>query len=140
LGDVARGFGLTQTWGMFAPRPNVNYVLPVIEGRLADGRAVDVYHGRVGRPSYEWPPYPADVLDSSYWTGCFDVVALRLKRTRVLALADYARYACRDWTNRHPDLPLAELRVTFLIGETLSAYRTDRSARETHEFRCSGPA
>lgn len=138
LGHVARGFGLTQTWGMFAPRPNVNYVLPVIEGRLADGRAVDVYGRRMGAPSYGWPPYPARALNSSYWTGYFDVVALRLKRTRATALADYARYACRDWNEQHPDLPLSQLRVTFLIGRTLSGYETDRSARQTYQFTCPG--
>ncbi|TGX49610.1 HTTM domain-containing protein [Sphingomonas gei] len=136
VADVAGVFGLTQSWGMFAPRPHVDYVLPVIEGRLADGSVVDVYHHHMAPPSYQWPAYPAGALGSSDWTGYFDALALRLTRNREAALLDYARYACRDWTAQHPNFPLREVRVTFLIGETLSAYASDRNAREAHRFAC----
>ncbi|WP_346899894.1 HTTM domain-containing protein [uncultured Roseibium sp.] len=118
--NTRQALGLYQNWTMFAPYPEMNSPWPVIPGKLKDGTQVDVYNSRV-RPAvfqkpevvskvyanYRWRKFLSNLEDNSYRDG-----------PQTLAL-NYARFLCRDWSERHSDLPaLSTFKIYFQVEET----------------------
>jgi predicted DCC family thiol-disulfide oxidoreductase YuxK len=118
--NLRQALGLYQNWTMFAPYPEMNSPWPVIPGKLRDGTQVDVYNGRVGpavfqKPdvvsrvyaNYRWRKFLSNLEDNSYEDG-----------PQTLAL-NYARFLCRDWSERHSDLPaLSTFKIYFQVEKT----------------------
>jgi len=118
--NLRQALGLYQNWTMFAPYPEMDSPWPVIPGKLTDGTQVDVYNSRTGpavfrKPAvvsrvyanYRWRKFLSNLEDRSYEAG-----------PQVLAL-NYARFLCRDWTEKHPDLPaLSTFRIYFQVERT----------------------
>lgn len=134
---VARALNLTQRWQMFAPFPQIAYVVPVVTGRLEDGRSVDALTGRYGAPAIAWPRYPVDSPASSAWRRYFDGAVLRYRAHKHAHLELYAAYVCRDWNRRSERAAMTGVTITLLWGRTLSGFRKDRSRHQTFDYACA---
>jgi hypothetical protein len=127
--------GWGQHWSMFAPYPQYQYVIPVVEGRLADGRSVDLLSGRDGAPSYEWPRYPIYAAAGPGWRKYFNGLSVHQRRFAPTFYNRYATFLCNRW-NRGAAYHLVEARITILRGRTLPGNRSQRTERETFAFSC----
>jgi hypothetical protein len=108
LGPVGDAIGLTfdwdQRWDMFAPSPLTYDGWYVIEGKLRDGRRVNVLHP--DQPvSYAQPASIADQYKNERWRKY--LMNLSLPENTDYRLY-YGRYFCRGWnTGRLPQDPAA---------------------------------
>jgi hypothetical protein len=96
-------FGLTQNWDMFVDGDYPSYkVYPVVEGRLANGRRVNLFQGGPLEEPVLRPPdrtFPDKIVASELyrnyrWRIFF--VQLR-KNTNPFLRPMYGRYLCRRW-------------------------------------------
>ena len=120
LVQLRQFLGLYQNWTMFAPHPEITSPWPVIEGRLRDGSAVDVYNLAPGAPSmakparvaavyenYRWRKYLSNLEDQSY-----EAVPQRLA-------LNYGRYLCRRWnTGTAESAQLTTFEIAFGVERT----------------------
>jgi predicted DCC family thiol-disulfide oxidoreductase YuxK len=90
--------GIDQKWDMFAPNPLTYDGWYVIEGRLHDGRPVNVLHPRQ-RVSYEQPASIADQYKNERWRKY--MMNLSLGENNDYRLY-YGRYLCRYWNDGRP--------------------------------------
>ncbi len=138
--DLALSIGLLQHWGMFAPMPQLSYVVPVVEARLRSGAVIDAINERAGPPSYDWPRYPIDAIRSAPWRKYFDAIGVHSTEVAPLYFQHYATFICNSWNRRHSGpARMAQLKLTLLVGRTLSGGVTDRSARRVYAYRCAIP-
>ena len=104
---------LDQIWNPFSPSPPRASEWYVIEGKLADGRVVDVL--RDGENPSVNPPIRH--FSNYRWRKYFEIVG---KPNNLERLRDYARYACRDWNRRHaPREKASNLEIYWLVMHTL---------------------
>jgi predicted DCC family thiol-disulfide oxidoreductase YuxK len=90
--------GIDQKWDMFAPNPLTYDGWYVIEGRLHDGRPVNVLHPRQ-RVSYQQPASIADQYKNERWRKY--MMNLSLSENTDYRLY-YGRYLCRSWNDGRP--------------------------------------
>ena len=133
---IMGALGWSQYWSMFAPRPQQLYVIPIVEGRLADGGSVDLLNGRDGAPSYAWPRYPIYAAPGSGWRKYFNGLSVHQPRFAPVFYNRYATYQCTRWNRRHAVRRLMETRITILYGRTLPDHRNDRTRRQSYAFTC----
>ncbi len=92
---------LDQRWSMFAPNPRDQYGWFVFQGRLADGRRVDLFRG--GRPvSWEKPASVSREYPSMRWRVYMMNLGIQEAR-HVARLEPLARYLAREWNATHAD-------------------------------------
>ncbi|MFL6440159.1 MAG: HTTM domain-containing protein [Terriglobales bacterium] len=89
---------IDQKWDMFAPNPLTYDGWYVIEGRLRDGRPVDVLHPRQ-RVSYQQPASIADQYKNERWRKY--LMNLSLSENTNYRLY-YGQYLCRSWNEDRP--------------------------------------
>lgn len=85
---------LGQVWSMFSPHPPRATPWNVVEGRLADGRRVDLLWGRPVPPSFDEPRRPQDYYPSGRWERIFANAATSEYANPYRSLASYY---CRSW-------------------------------------------
>jgi hypothetical protein len=85
---------LGQTWAMFAPAPPKETRWHVVKGVLADGREVDLLHGREARPSFAKPARRADYYPTGRWERLFANAA---ESEYVDAYPSLVRWYCARW-------------------------------------------
>jgi len=117
---IRQALGLYQNWTMFAPYPEMNSPWPVIEGELTDGTIVDVYRGVTGPVSLQKPEIVSQVYENYRWRKFLSQLEDHSYEDRPQTLAlNYARYLCRAWSNRNPDLaPLSAFNISFQVERT----------------------
>jgi hypothetical protein len=79
---------------MFAPAPPKQTRWHVVKGVLADGREVDLLHGREARPSFAKPARRADYYPSGRWERLF---ANAPESDYVDAYPSLVRWYCARW-------------------------------------------
>lgn len=106
---------LDQIWNPFSPSPPKVSEWYVIEGRLKDGRVVDLLRDG-DHPSFA----PTTRHFAHYrWRKYFEIVG---KPNNLDRLRDYARYACRNWNRRRQAREhVTDLEVFWLVMHTLPA-------------------
>lgn len=117
---VRQALGLYQNWTMFAPFPEMTSPWPVIEGELTDGTIVDVYRGIPGPVSLEKPEVVSREYENYRWRKLLSQLEDQSyeDKPQVLAL-NYARYLCRQWSVRNPDMaPLSAFNISFQVERT----------------------
>jgi hypothetical protein len=85
---------LGQVWMMFSPHPPLSTPWNVVEGRLADGRRVDLLWGRPVPPRFEEPERPQDYYPSGRWERIF---ANASTSEYAYPYRSLASYYCRSW-------------------------------------------
>jgi hypothetical protein len=85
---------LGQTWAMFAPAPPKQTRWHVVKGVLADGREVDLLHGREATASFAKPARRADYYPSGRWERVF---ANAPESDYVDAYPSLVRWYCARW-------------------------------------------
>ncbi|MEZ4699555.1 MAG: HTTM domain-containing protein [Rhodothermales bacterium] len=99
-----------ERWNMFAPAPPTRDGWYVMEGRLADGASVDLFHG--GPLSWERPAHIAETYKNQRWRKYLEYV---MDQAPLLA-PELARYWLRQ--SRALDPALTDVRVVLLREET----------------------
>ena len=104
---------LDQIWNPFSPSPPKVSEWYVIEGKLNDGRVVDLLRNG-DHPSFA----PTTRHFANYrWRKYFEIVG---KPKNLDRLHDYARYACRNWNRRHTGREkVSDLEIFWLVMHTL---------------------
>lgn len=136
--DFGRVQGFTQRWSMFAPFPQLVYVVPVAEGSTRSGKLVDAFNPGAGKPSYEWPSNPAGVFPSQRWRIYVNRLAINATGLQPALYPEFARWLCSRWRQRSPEDALEQVKLTLLVGETGSHHQTTRTRQEIGVFDCPG--
>lgn len=90
---------LDQRWSMFAPNPRDQYGWFVVEGRLADGRRVDLF--RAGRPAvWDKPASVSGEFPTMRWRIAMMNLGIPEER-QVKRLEPMVRYFGRRWNATH---------------------------------------
>ncbi len=97
--------GLWQEWRMFAPRPTVSSKWVVVEGKLADGRLVDLLFDRDTAPSHQKPNLGNKALPTRRWQKFFEF--FRWENGRNV----FGRVFCRRWAERGGPVRLERVTV-----------------------------
>jgi predicted DCC family thiol-disulfide oxidoreductase YuxK len=100
-----------QAWDMFSPWPQKDDGWYVIEGRLRDGRPVDLWNQRIGPVSWDKPANIAAMYPNERWRKYFMNLYIAANSDYRLY---YGRYLCRQW-NDQPDRTESEQLLTFQI-------------------------
>jgi len=116
-------FGLTrvdQLWNMFAPYPIKSDGWLVVEGKLADGRKIDLV--RDGKAiAWEKPDKIPRIYGHERWRKY--LMNLWQKRSAVHRQL-YARYLCKNWNENHEGQEkLEELSIFYMREQTLPDYQ-----------------
>lgn len=110
---------LDQRWGMFAPKPLVYSVHPVVAGTLRDGSSVDVFNNRHQAPDWTPPEYGYSAYPGYRWRKVFERVDGNTARVRNA----YADFLCRRWNQ--PTLEKAKQLAKFEIFSVRSRTNTE---------------
>jgi hypothetical protein len=94
LKPVAFALRLDQNWGMFAPYPSKEDGWYVTEGKLGDGRLVDVYAQTIGAPSWEKPALVSAMYKNQRWSKYFMNIWLAANSEYRLY---FGQWLCRAW-------------------------------------------
>lgn len=139
--SVREALRLYQSWGMFAPYPEVTSPWPVIPGMLRDGTPVDVYHRAEGAPSFAKPAYVAKTYETYRWRRFLTYIEDMSydNRTRDYGL-EYARWLCRSWNHGTPDArQLVNFDIYFMVEWTRPNYLVKRpKPRKIWSHDCFG--
>jgi hypothetical protein len=108
LGLILR---VDQAWDMFSPWPQKDDGWYVIEGKLRDGSAVDLWNQKIGPAKWEKPANIAAMYPNERWRKYF--MNLYIADNSEYRLY-YGRYLCRQW-NDEPDRNFDEQLATFDI-------------------------
>jgi hypothetical protein len=108
LGLILR---VDQAWDMFSPWPQKDDGWYVIEGKLRDGRPLDVWNQKIGPAKWEKPANVAAMYPNERWRKYF--MNLYIADNTPYRLY-YGRYLCRHW-NDQPDRLQDEQLMTFEI-------------------------
>ncbi len=104
---------LDQRWSMFAPNPRDQYGWFVFQGRLADGRRVDLF--RRGRPvSWEKPASVSGEYPSMRWRVYMMNLGIQEPR-HVARLEPLARYLAREWNAAHTGAERLERLAMYVV-------------------------
>jgi hypothetical protein len=125
---LAVALGLEQMWGLFAPTPPHFGGWYVVEGRLRDGRSVDLWNG--GRPlSFDKP----ELVSATYRDPRWRKYLMNLRQPQNAVFRDYlAQYLARQWDRSHPPAEQVEAPavVWYLYQETLPHGKAPEVKRE----------
>ena len=115
--------GLYQRWGVFVNMPSILDGWFVVEGRLSDGRDVDLFQG-TDQVGWDKPPTPFTHYGSFRWPTPLVVITgdNRLHRWLVRALA-------LDWERRHPGQHVTFARLNLMREYTQPDFRDSAAAR-----------
>jgi len=105
---------LGQTWSMFAPAPPKETKWHVVKGVLADGREVDLLHGRDAPPSFAKPARRADYYPTGRWERLF---ANAPESEYVYAYPSLVRWYCARWNGDPGHATKLERVAIFSRGE-----------------------
>jgi Vitamin K-dependent gamma-carboxylase/DCC1-like thiol-disulfide oxidoreductase len=108
LGLILR---LDQSWDMFSPWPQKDDGWYVIEGKLRDGRPVDLWNQKIGNANWDKPSNIAAMYPNERWRKYF--MNLYIADNSEYRLY-YGRYLCRQWNDDPDRLPSDQL-LTFDI-------------------------
>lgn len=117
LDELAQFTGLYQRWSVFVNLPAVPDGWFVVEGRLSDGREVDLFQG-FEPVRWEKPPTPYSRYDSFRWPTPMVVISgdARFHKWFVRALT-------LDWEADHPGDRVTWVRFTYMKEQTLPEFR-----------------
>jgi predicted DCC family thiol-disulfide oxidoreductase YuxK len=121
---VREGLRLYQSWGMFAPYPEVTSPWPVIAGVRRDGTPVDVYHRAEGAPSFDKPAFVARTYETYRWRRFLTYIEdMSYSGETARYGLEYARWLCRSWNaGAPPDQQLAAFDIYFMVEWTRPYY------------------
>lgn len=116
--------GLYQRWGVFVDMPNILDGWFVVEGRLADGREVNLFQG-TSKVAWDKPPTPFTHYTSYRWATPMVVITsdTRLHRWFVRAL-------CLDWQRQHPGDRLVWARFNLMREQTQPDFQAAKLTRQ----------
>jgi predicted DCC family thiol-disulfide oxidoreductase YuxK len=123
---VGQLLNLRQNWRLFAPTPLRVHTWYVVEGRLRDGRSVDVW---TGQPvTWEKPANPQPWINNIRWRAYMRY----LTHERQRSLRPYfASYVCRSWNESHPASEGLEEVTVFSLDEPISLDGSPKEIRKT---------
>jgi len=103
---------LTQNMKFFAPTPRHATRWVVIEGHLANGNVVDMFHNVPEAPSHDIPKNGYDAYPSHYWYKFFNRVNFNRWQSVL------GSYYCQAWSDNHPGMPAKE--AVFSVYEQVT--------------------
>lgn len=126
LQTVAWNLRLDQSWGMFAPGVFKEDGWFVFEGITKEQTVIDI--SRDGQQvRYGKPKFISAMFKNDRWRKYTE--NLLMKRNHELRFY-YAAYLYRNWTERHPEMPIEGLRLVYMKELTLPDYRFSEPKRE----------
>jgi hypothetical protein len=123
---VGQLLNLRQNWKMFAPTPLRAYTWFVVEGRLRDGRKIDVWTGHpvTWEKPARWQPW----INNYRWRAYMKYLTNEPQRS----LRPYfATYVCGSWNERHPASEALEEVTLFSLDEPISLDGMAKEVRRT---------
>ena len=120
---------LDQRWGMFAPKPLVYSVYPVVTGVLRDGRNVDVFNQSLEAPDWSPPLDGYSAYPGYRWRKVFERVDGNTARVR----SAYGDFLCRRWN--HPGRLKNEQLGSFEIYSVRRRTNTEGAPKQTRRHR-----
>lgn len=126
VAPVGQLLNLRQNWKMFAPTPPRVYTWSVVEGKLRDGRKVDVW---TGRPvTGEKPVGSQPWINNLRWRAYMRYLINERQRS----LRPYfASYVCRSWNESHHASEALEEVTLYNLDEPISLDGSPREIRKT---------
>ena len=126
VAPVGQLLNLRQNWRLFAPTPLRVYTWYVVEGRLRDGRSIDLW---TGQPvTWEKPASPQPSINNVRWRPYMRY----LTHERQRSLRPYfASYVCRSWNESHQASAALEEVTVFSLDEPISLDGSAKEIRKT---------
>ncbi len=126
VAPVGQLLNLRQNWRMFAPTPLRVHTWYVVEGRLRDGRSVDVW---TGNPiNWEKPAGPQPWINNIRWRAYMRYLTNEPQRS----LRPYfASYVCRSWNESHHAGESLEGVTLYNLDEPISLDGSAKEIRKT---------
>jgi len=126
VAPVGQFLNLRQNWKMFAPTPLRVYTWYVVEGRLRDGRNVDVW---TGHPmTWEKPAGAQPWINNIRWRAYMRYLTNEPQRS----LRPYfTNYVCRSWNKSHQASEALEEVTLFTLSEPISLDGSPKEIRKT---------
>jgi hypothetical protein len=126
VAPVGQFLNLRQNWRMFAPTPLRVHTWYVVEGRLRDGRSVDVW---TGRPVvWEKPANPQPWINNIRWRAYMRYLTNEPQRS----LRPYfASYVCRTWNERQETSEALEEVTLYNLDEPISLDGSTKEIQKT---------
>ncbi len=134
LPDSSRWFGyllrLDQHWGMFAPVVFKDDGWYILEGQIADGRAIDLNHeGKIA--DYTKPASVVSMFKNDRWRK-YSENYLFVRNAYMRPY--YCHYLMRRWNEDHPNQKIRQLEIIYMKEPSLPDYQL---ATPTREVLCS---
>jgi len=129
---LLRAIGLDQHWCMFSPSPPRFGGWLIIEGQLADGSTVDLWHPENGDLRAE-PPLVSAEFASVPWRRCLVTLLESPEPAHAKGVADYFR---RRWDESHsPGRRVESLTMVFMLRPTAAPGRPPQPAIPVELYR-----
>ena len=126
VAPVGQLLNLRQNWRLFAPTPLRVYTWYVVEGRLRDGRSIDLW---TGQPvTFEKPANPQPSIKNVRWRPYMRYLTDERQRS----LRPYfVSYVCRSWNESHQAGAVLEEVTVFSLDEPISLDGSSKEIRKT---------
>jgi len=125
VATVGQLLNLRQNWRMFAPTPLRVHTWYVVEGKLRDGRSVDVW---TGHPvTWEKPANSQPWINNIRWRAYMRYLTNEPQRS---LRPHFANYVCRSWNERHQASEALEEVTLSNLDEPISL---DGAAKEVQK-------
>lgn len=117
---------LDQRWSMFAPNPKSISLFFQIEGRLKNGRSVNLYPLTATEPDWEPPGSMYDTYANFRWRGYLESISRGPQKSKWLN--EYSRHLCYEWSPRLADAggQLVSLEIYSVTYRIRQQNRRDR--------------
>jgi predicted DCC family thiol-disulfide oxidoreductase YuxK len=136
---AARALGINQNWALFAPLPMVADYWPIVEGRLRDGRSVDLFRHSFSAPDREAKGNVMRAFPSYRWRKYLNNIGHYSDQSRQRAFELYAGFLCRDWNRRRSgDNALETVAVTLKKKSFVSMTESMGGEEEIGIWPCAG--
>ncbi|MFN8391345.1 MAG: HTTM domain-containing protein [Bdellovibrionota bacterium] len=124
-----------QDWSFYAPYPYKTDGWYIIDGKLGDGTAVDVWNGTVGAPSAEKPSDIREHYRNEHWEPYLFYLWTQTYGDQSPL---FASYLCRNWRKEH-GTSLNQIRIRFQAETTQPRFQSPtRQTIELFNGACPG--
>ena len=124
---------LDQSWSIFAPNPPRDDGWHLIQGKLKDGREVDVLTGKAGSVSWEKPT--REQRNKLYHNMQVRTYFINLNRAIGRKLyPHYGKYLCHDWNQKYSGKKQLESFDIYFMDERTVAANEQQNVEKTKHW------